>query len=48
VNGTITGKESESNTRLYRKLIPAQNLFYTRWLFDEVADGYNDLRGIRK
>jgi hypothetical protein len=37
----LTGQFSESDVTALRKLIPLQNLFYLRWLFDK-AQGFGE------
>jgi hypothetical protein len=38
---------SESDTKALRRIIPTQNLFYLRRLFDEVEQGANNAFGIQ-
>ena len=45
----IGGKEMKrSDLARYRKLLPFQNLFYTRQILDELEDGLGDAMGMRK
>lgn len=37
---------TEADTRAFRRQIPFQNLFYMRWLFDEMEKGVNNYFGI--
>lgn len=45
--GAVTGYDdwTEADTRRVRKLLPYQNLFYIRWLFDAAEDGINQATG---
>jgi len=38
----LSGDVSESDIKAARRLIPGQNLFYWRWLFDQAEDGLSD------
>ena len=38
-----TGEASQADLRAARRLIPLQNLFYTRWLFDQVEKSGADI-----
>ncbi len=40
------GEISQSEMRTARRLLPYQNLFYTRWLFDSAEHGINEALGI--
>lgn len=40
------GEWSASDTHRIRKLLPMQNLFYLRWMFDQVEEGINEGLGI--
>jgi len=44
-SNSITSKEpmTESDVRTLRRLIPLQNLFYTRWAFDKAEKAVSDL-----
>lgn len=46
VTAMLTGDWDEHDTRNMRRLLPFQNVFYTRWLFDEFEDGVNGALGI--
>lgn len=37
--GAMTGEFGDSEKRKLRQLVPAQNLFYVRWLMETAADG---------
>lgn len=41
-----TGEVRPSDIRAVRRLLPFQNLFYTRWLFDRGEDGLNEALGL--
>lgn len=47
-NSRWTSEWSQSTTHLLRQMIPLQNLFYLRWLFDAAERGVNNAFGIRK
>jgi hypothetical protein len=40
------GKWSATDTHRIRKLLPMQNLFYLRWLFDQAEKGVNETFGV--
>lgn len=40
------GEWSAADTHRIRKLLPAQNLFYLRWLFDRTEEGINEGLGV--
>lgn len=40
------GEWSASDTHRIRKLLPLQNLFYLRWMFDQVEEGINETLGV--
>lgn len=45
----LGGKDlKQSDIHRYRKLMPFQNLFYTRWAFDELEEGLAEQLGARK
>ena len=49
----LTGQPAEfpwnqADTRAVRRLVPYQNLFYLRWLFDQAEEGINDTLGVRQ
>lgn len=39
LNAVATGEVSPADARAIRRLVPYQNLFYTRWLFDKLETG---------
>jgi hypothetical protein len=41
-----TGNWTAADTYAFRKLVPMQNLFYARWLFDRIENGTNEAFGI--
>lgn len=43
-----SGEWTESDTRRVRQLLPYQNVFYLRWLFDEMESGVNNATGIEE
>lgn len=44
----LDGRWTESSTRRMRRLLPFQNLFYVRWLFDEMEEGFNEAADVPK
>ncbi len=42
-----TNEWTKQDSRALRRLLPYQNLFYTRWLFDQVEQGANDALGVK-
>lgn len=42
------GGWSDSDTKAVRRLLPYQNIFYLRWLFDEAEEGVNETLGVKK
>lgn len=40
------GEWSAADTHRIRKLLPLQNLFYLRWMFDQVEEGVNETLGV--
>lgn len=53
INDTLTvmgaggdGKWTATETHAARRLVPYQNLFYLRWLFDAAEDGINQAAGL--
>jgi hypothetical protein len=46
VGGATSGEWTEAETRAARQMMPMQNLFYMRWLFDQVEQGANEALGI--
>lgn len=43
---TFAGDLSESDVHRARYMLPFQNIFYTRWLFDQIEAGFNDALNI--
>ena len=39
---------TDRNTARYRNLVPAQNLFYSRWLVNMAEDAVNDAIGAKE
>lgn len=46
-SSAISGDWRDSDTRAIRRILPYQNLFYLRGLFDAVEDGLNQGLGVR-
>lgn len=42
MGGVASGEPSEADIGAARRLIPGQNLFYWRWLFDEAEEGLSE------
>jgi len=42
------GKVDQGTLHSVRKMIPLQNLFYLRWLFDKMESGLGEMTGLRK
>lgn len=47
INGVLGEEWKPVHTRAVRKILPAQNLFYVRNIFNEVEDGMNDILGVK-
>lgn len=45
MGGAASGEPTASDIGAVRRLIPGQNLFYWRWLFDEAEDGLTEYLG---
>lgn len=48
IGSSASGEWSQADTRAVRKLLPYQNLFYTRELLNEAEKGVNEALGVRK
>lgn len=46
LNNIGKGEWSAADTHRIRKLLPAQNLFYLRWMFDQAEKGINEGLGV--
>lgn len=46
IGDASAGDWSATDTRMARQMVPLQNLFYTRWLFNAVEDGINGAFGV--
>lgn len=47
VGSAFSGDWATSDTHKVRRLLPYQNLFYARWLFDKAEESVNSAAGIR-
>ena len=48
VGDVAQGKVDQGTLHSVRKMIPLQNLFYLRWLFDKMENGLGEMVGLRK